>query len=415
MRVAGSVHTTPRRALGVQLADEIDKYSHYCPTTLTLDSFVKFASVKSPASTSLAFLRKELPVRFANIMKEFHLLPEQLYTTPSLQKVEDWYEQSFNEILQFENSDPENLAVIEKFHDTLGTLYRRHADVVQTMAEGVLEMKEQNQDVSNDRHLQRCLQYFLDRFYLNRIGVRMLISQHLLLFTKHKNDGNHIGSIDVACDVKAIAEDAYNNARFLCEEYYTVAPECQFETRNSINKIFKEDPITMTYVPTHLYHMLFELIKNAVRAVVEYHDARSDLPNINVLICQGKTDVTIKISDQGGGIKRSELESLFNYTYSTAPKPAEHERTPLAGYGYGLPLSHLYARYFNGDLWLNSVDGFGTDAMICLKTFPGDASELLPVYNKTAQQKYLESDHVSDWSDLQSSRGVDSMRSHVGH
>lgn len=37
------------------------------------------------------------------------------------------------------------------------------------------------------------------------------------------------------------------------------------------------------------------------------------------------------------------------------------------GFGYGLPISRLYARYFHGDISLLSFEGYGTDTVIYLK------------------------------------------------
>lgn len=42
-----------------------------------------------------------------------------------------------------------------------------------------------------------------------------------------------IGAIDPNCDVIAIMEDAFNNAKFLCDQYYLCSPDFELETKNS--------------------------------------------------------------------------------------------------------------------------------------------------------------------------------------
>lgn len=54
----------------------------------------------------------------------------------------------------------------------------RHSDTVQTMAQGVLELKESH---PVDQQTENSIQYFLDRLYMSRISIRMLINQHSML------------------------------------------------------------------------------------------------------------------------------------------------------------------------------------------------------------------------------------------
>lgn len=122
------------------------------------------------------FLRKELPVRLANIMKEIALLPDNLLRTPSVGLVSTWYAKSFEEVIDFEKSEP-TTANLEKFCSTLIHIRDRHSDVVQTMAHGILELKESQND-HVEPGMETSIQYFLDRFYMSRISIRMLINQH---------------------------------------------------------------------------------------------------------------------------------------------------------------------------------------------------------------------------------------------
>lgn len=380
----------------------LDFYSQFNPSPLSIKQFIDFG-LSACERKSFVFLRKELPVRLSNIMKEIHLLPDNLLRMPSVCLVNDWYIRSFDEILEFEQADVSD-KVLSKFCQALVKIRNRHTDVVQTMAQGVLELKESHEV---DQAMENSIQYFLDRFYMSRISIRMLINQHTLLFGGNLNGhSRHVGCIDPQCDLVGVVQDAYENARFLCDQYYLASPELIVKEHNELEP---NSPIRIVYVPSHLYHMLFELFKNSMRAVMEHHGSTIEqYPPLEVTVVRGKEDICVKLSDRGGGIPRSQTDQLFNYMYSTAPQPPKSDvnTVPLAGYGYGLPLSRLYARYFHGDLILLSCDGYGTDTIIYMKALSNEANELLPIFNKTSTKFYRTTIPTGDWSNQSSTMGV---------
>lgn len=359
------------------------------------------------------FLSEELPVRLAHRVEELGKLPDGLNEMSSIQRVKDWYMQSFEEITQLprpqldkstkdrllnppKNSSkrlsqttrnpslsssegvnsgngtnsrryfaaiddglawpPELADYNKKFSRCLEQIKRRHDPVVTTVAQGINEYKRKKQRMQIDSSIQS----FLDRFYMSRIGIRMLIGQHIALTDQAKHHHpNYVGIICTKTNVKELAEEAIENARFVCEDHYGLfdAPKVQ---------LFCPDHLNFMYTPGHLSHMLFETLKNSLRAVVETHGAeKEDFPVTKVIVAEGKEDITIKISDEGGGIPRSAIPLVWTYMYTTVDTTPELDpgfnasdfKAPMAGFGYGLPISRLYARYFGGDLKLISMEG----------------------------------------------------------
>ncbi|ODV78347.1 alpha-ketoacid dehydrogenase kinase [Suhomyces tanzawaensis NRRL Y-17324] len=301
-------------------------------------------------------------------------------------------------------------------YDALTKIKKRHDATVATMAQGVQEWKNTHKTVQVNSQIQT----FLDRFYMSRIGIRMLIGQQVALNmaqaspTKQRislflngskgnnksSKSNYVGVVCTDCNVGDIAQDAIDTAKYICEEFYGLfeAPEIQL--------IAPHDAISFMYVPGHLIHMLFETLKNSLRATIEFHTPRlkakmmeenpqlkeedidiNDLefPPIKVIISEGTEDIAIKISDEGGGIARSEVPLIWTYLYTTVSETPvlepEYNQTsfkaPMAGFGYGLPISRLYAQYFGGDLKLISMEGYGTDAYLHLNRL-SSSSEPLP-------------------------------------
>ena len=112
-------------------------------------------------------------------------------------------------------------------------------------------------------------------------------------------------------------------------------------------------------------------------------------PPVTVIIADqnNNEDVTIKVMDEGGGIPRSQMDQIWSYLFTTADQkvqncflnvksaqpqhPHQPTASPIAGLGYGLPMSRAYARYFGGDVDVISMEGYGTDAYVYLRRLPG--------------------------------------------
>lgn len=409
--------------------DTIKHYSNFPATGVSLRQMVQFGQNVSTGTLFRAsqFLSEELPIRLAHRVQELQDLPDGLNEMPSIMRVQEWYAQSFEDIVTLskpslssemkerlskpargngrrsqilsettanpsikpgqytsqgrgvtaddsaerkqtntrryysaadDSSDwpPELNDYNTRFSNTLQKIKRRHDGVVTTVAQGILEYKRKRQRMQIDHNIQA----FLDRFYMSRIGIRMLIGQHIALTDQRtQSDPNYVGIICTKTNVRELAQEAIENARFVCEDHYGLfdAPKV---------RLVCPPDLTFMYVPGHLSHMLFEILKNSLRAVVETHGSeKEEFPVTQVVVSEGREDITLKISDEGGGIPRSAIPLVWTYMYTTVDQTPNLDpdfnksdfKAPMAGFGYGLPISRLYARYFGGDLKLISMEG----------------------------------------------------------
>lgn len=117
-------------------------------------------------------------------------------------------------------------------------------------------------------------------------------------------------------------EAAAERARQLCFETYGCAPAV---------RVAGDTAAHLPYVWGHLDYILFELLKNSLRAVVERQCrgvgsgggtaaagvASGSLEVVTVRICQAPEAITIQVSDRGGGLLPEVRNAVWQYGFST--------------------------------------------------------------------------------------------------
>ena len=375
----------------------MDEYARTPQTPVTIHELIelgKHPKLEAELIRNAEFLRRELPVRLALRLKDLEYLPYIVTSNPHILAVYELYVQSFEKLRLF---PPVYTPAHEKeFSALLGQLVLEHSVVIPKLARGFLECREYISPVA--------LSAFFDRKISARIGIRMLAEHHLAL-----HESPQPGFVGIICESlrpRSVIANCTRLAQELSLRNYGEYPPIEIEGQTDSS---------FAYIPVHLEYIVFELLKNAIRATIEHArlvrrpgyqrgafnsmGLNSSLPPIRVLIARNDCDLTIRIRDEGGGVPPQAMTDIWMYSYTTVKSasattpPTENETIfsdtlhrdmemglggPMAGLGFGLPMSRVYANYFRGSLDVFSMYGYGFDVFLRLNHL-GDQMEMLEI------------------------------------
>lgn len=305
------------------------------------------------------WLQVQLPVRFARRIEDFLQLPHVVVSNPKFHTVLQTYLDTYDAVTNFpEISTPEHVV---EFRELMRHHMTCHGNGTRIIADGYRQVRRLYP------HIQ--LDSFLNTFFTSRIACRILMENYVNM---HQPREGFIGIVRKGMRPLSITLELAGSLTALTTRIYGESSEVEF--RGNLD-------CTLDYIPRHVSYMIQEVLKNALRATVERHQASfrgsADLPPVIVELQKGDAHVIIKVSDQGGGMPKKMQQEAWQYGWTSVPQSANGDgngngavevesKSELAGFGFGLPLTRLHAQYFGGDVFMQALPGHGTDMYIVL-------------------------------------------------
>lgn len=313
--------------------DEILEYSQrpisYCYANRMIDACSPHHSSPVSLIDTASALREQLLVRVAHCICQFQFLPFLPAANPTLLAVHERYLKLFKNLARFptiETNEDE-----EKFFELINQFTSRNSDVIGQLSNGCREAQKYFKTYE-------IMKEFLDQVLTKRLGMRLLAEHYLELHrqqkTKTSSDDHWRGAIAMKFSPIKTIQQCINDVSSICYDTYSVVPKVQIEDHMQQ---------TLPYLPNIVEYILRELLKNSMRAIVEYHkmslgsvqkvkehfEQTHEEPLCKILITSdpGDEHFTIAIQDHGGGIDESS-ETLFRYMYS-GNVPKEDEETDV--------------------------------------------------------------------------------------
>jgi len=106
---------------------QLDRYSRYIPAAISIKHLLDHGKTANQLGSFL-FLKKEIPTRLANMIKELQLLPSDLKKQKECTQILNDYISSFREVLDLKEEKGDDQ--LNNFTQILNNIRRRHLDTV---------------------------------------------------------------------------------------------------------------------------------------------------------------------------------------------------------------------------------------------------------------------------------------------
>ncbi|KAI5305418.1 tRNA (guanine(9)-N(1))-methyltransferase [Ascosphaera pollenicola] len=369
------------------------------PVSLRQLLFFGRALTETRLLSAANYVRTELPTRIAHRLREMQKLPYVVVTNPRLSHVYELYYTAFERLRKV--PEIKTLNDNDNYCDVLKKTLREHLTAIPNLMMGVLECEHLVDPDDMDK--------FMNTLLRARISRRVIAEQHLALTETFNSpwhfpgdiyrsdiETDYVGEILLKCNTKTVID----NCGTLTREFF----RREMGTDRCLPDIIVRGHLdaTFPYIQSHLEYILGELLRNSMQAVTaKYKDASEKPPPIEVLICESAQHVIIRVSDQGGGVPRETLPTLWSFckaprnglrlqNLGKVPAMAATiqelrlgggqqrneskqwhsslstltSRPPNLRLGMGLPMSRVFAEYWAGSLELHSLEGYGVDAFL---------------------------------------------------
>jgi len=343
----------------------VAEYAAMKPTPVSIRSWLgEFAEPVQLAE----FLCKEMPVRYAERIRNIEQLPMPWQNFEELVAVHHLQLAAFQAFQEQPRSQWER---VEAFRPVVQEVQQNDKKTKFLLMQAAQKMRGNSTSFTDPFSLE--LNKFLDDFLLSRLGCNMLMGQ----YSACTNHDSHITSIVNQCDALDICRKAAEEVQRRCATSQGRVPTVHVSAYSSSGAVDEDQVPRFSYIPGILMHVVRELLKNSCQASLELAKTQAELQQmpINLVVCADVRHVVIRISDLAHGIPRHVGSRIWSYLYSGSPTAM----TGLSfGYGIGLPLSRLHAKYLGGALDLVSLPGYGVDAYLSLPRVETDLVENIP-------------------------------------